>query len=881
VTVASIDLRSAGDGLVVAAREALDLTFSDPARGGALAASVAEQAGRVGDSAALAIAARAQAVAARDLNDLPAAERHLRRAVEVASRHGLTELLGAALLTRVSLLFLGGRPAAALRTADRAATMVTGHDLAVLEMQRANVHMWQGNRDPALRGYTAALEIFRREHDLGWQATVHANRGLLHLNSSSLAAAIRDLRKAERLRLAVGQRRGAADVRQHLGIAAGRAGNLPAALGWFASADEVLRELGEADPLGLLDRVEVLASARLAAEARSTVELAVGQLAARRMHFYLPQARLRLGEVALLQGDRERARVAIAAARRGFVRQGQQDWVALCDYQLVRADGGSRPRSAAARARRVAGELEAAGWRVLAVDARIAAARFALAAGRPAEAIKDLHRCRVGRDRGPVELRSRAWHATGLLRLASGDGRGAASAVRAGLRVIQRHQASLAALELRAHAAEHGLELAALGVALAIRTGRADRVLASSDRLRARALMPRPVRPPSDERLVEQLDQMRSLRRELDEAARSGRAVAGLERRQAALERSIRERAWLATGGSTDVPELPALPALRERLGSRALVQYVDDGGQLYAVVLADGRCRLQPIGAVDGVRREIRMLMFSLRRLALAAVGGALSGTTAIESAHHSAGRLDNLLLRPVQRYIGDRELVVVPTTTLHALPWAALPSAADRPLTVAPSAAHWYSVPEPAPPETVVLAAGPGLPHALDEITRVARDNPAARVLTGEQATVGALLAALDGADLGHVAAHGQFRADNPLLSQLRLVDGPLTILDLDTLRRPPSCLLLAACDVGSAEVLAGDELIGVAAALLSMGTRTVVATSLPVPDDLAGTLMVSLHSRLRAGQRPAAALARARRQVAGTEPGPLSGFLCLGSG
>jgi hypothetical protein len=310
-------------------------------------------------------------------------------------------------------------------------------------------------------------------------------------------------------------------------------------------------------------------------------------------------------------------------------------------------------------------------------------------------------------------------------------------------------------------------------------------------------------------------------------------------------------------------------------------VQYVESDDRLHAVVLTSDGCRLEALGPVAELRREVRLLISALRRLALAAVNPAVSAEGALRSARYSGERLGAALFRPVRRHVADRELVLVPTTALHPLPWPALPDLADRPVTLAPSAAHWYSVGERTPPASVVLAAGPDLPHAATEVMEVARGYPAPRVLTGAQATVPALLAALDGADLGHVAAHGRFRADNPLLSQLRLVDGPLTVYDLDGLRRPPGCLLLAACDVGSAEVLAGDELIGVAAALLSMGTRTVVATSLPVPDELAGRLMVALHRRLRAGDGPAAALAAARQEVAGSGPGPLSGFVCLGGG
>src|SRR5437899_637163 len=132
-------MTDSGAALRSLAEEALELAFADPARGGALAGQVAQRAQRAQDAAALSIASRAQAVAARDQQDLPSAAKHVRRALQVATRNDLTDLAGAALTTSVSILYLQGRPSAALQAADRAATLVTGPDLALLEMQRANI----------------------------------------------------------------------------------------------------------------------------------------------------------------------------------------------------------------------------------------------------------------------------------------------------------------------------------------------------------------------------------------------------------------------------------------------------------------------------------------------------------------------------------------------------------------------------------------------------------------------------------------------------------------------------------------------------------------------------------------------------------------------
>jgi CHAT domain-containing protein len=160
-------------------------------------------------------------------------------------------------------------------------------------------------------------------------------------------------------------------------------------------------------------------------------------------------------------------------------------------------------------------------------------------------------------------------------------------------------------------------------------------------------------------------------------------------------------------------------------------------------------------------------------------------------------------------------------------------------------------------------VLVAGPDVPAAAAELDALAALYPGATVLAGHDATIGAVLAALDGAEVAHVAAHGRFRADNPLFSALVLADGPLTVYDLERLRRAPRTIMLAACDSGLSPVRPGDEMTGLAAALLAVGASTVVAPLLPLPDQVSEILARRWHQLVSAGSTPAAALAAVRTQ------------------
>jgi CHAT domain-containing protein len=235
-------------------------------------------------------------------------------------------------------------------------------------------------------------------------------------------------------------------------------------------------------------------------------------------------------------------------------------------------------------------------------------------------------------------------------------------------------------------------------------------------------------------------------------------------------------------------------------------------------------------------------------------------------------AETLESAVLGPLVPLIGDRDLVVVPTGVLATAPWGMLPSCRGRPVTVTPSAGAWLAARERAAGGGAdVLVAGPGLPRGPDEIRDIAAVRPGAVVLTGGAATPAATLAALDGARLAHLAAHGRHEAQNALFSALDLAGGPLIGYDLQRLARPPGVVVLAACELGLSEVRPGDETFGMASALLAAGTATVVASVARVADGTARDAMVGLHRGLVAGLAPAAALARA---AAGT------GFVCLGA-
>ncbi len=835
---------------------------------GAYASAAAQR--HSGDPVRRVEALRALGLAGKELGRLGEGVGHLREALRVAESAGLAYAAAQVRMNLAGLLATAGDIDGALAAADAAAPVLTGADADRLRANRAYILARSGRV-----GEVARLE--RAGAAPPAAVGLRINTGLANALAGRLGRAESDLRAA----LAVAEREGlrhqAALARHNLAFVAVRRGDLPGALALY---DEVEAELDGVDERLCqlhLDRAEALIAARLPGEARELLARALDRLAAGGYRCDTADALLLLAHAELADGDPyAAARTAARAADEAGSRTGSL----LAEQVGLRARWATGDRSACllADAERTAVRLERHGWASAAADARTLAGLVALALGRHAHAERLLAAVRAGGggSGGTVGARVAARHAAALLRLAHGDRRGAAAAVRAGLRAVDEHAAALGAAELRGRAAGWAAELADLGLRLA---DGPRALLAAAERARAIADRPPAVRPPHDRRLGGLLAELRRVSAQVPDRpellaaqARLETAIRARTHRLVACRPSVRGWSWLA-------------PRLAGALGERMLVELVRIGDELAAVTVAGGRFRRVPLGPYEPVRRDVRMLRFAVSCLARDE-----DDTAARAALTSAAGRLDTRLIAPLRTR--DRPLVVAPAGALHGVPWAALPSLGGRPLTVVPSAASWLRavrLPPPAAPGgaraggrerrgahgPVTLVAGPGLANAGAEVAAVAAHHPGARVLTGPAASAEAVLAALDGAALAHIAAHGRFRADNALFSGIRLADGPLFTYDLERLDRPPRLMVLSACDAGQADVQAGEAVMGMVAAALSYGAGTVVASVSQVGDAATGELMAAFHRRLAAGAPPAEALAAAPR------PASTLGFLCFGAG
>jgi CHAT domain-containing protein len=452
-------------------------------------------------------------------------------------------------------------------------------------------------------------------------------------------------------------------------------------------------------------------------------------------------------------------------------------------------------------------------------------------------------------------------------------------ACRRGLAAAAEHQRTLGAPELRALATAYGTELAAIAQRHAVRRRDARMLLLWTERWRASALAVPPVRPPDDRDLAADLAALRNVIHRLDTARAAGSATVRLAQDQRRLEASIQSRtrrtagvAALRTSSSVEIEEIVG------GLDGHTLIELVALDDTLYAVTVTGRRVRSYRVGPTTVAEREVDLTRFMLRRLAH---GRPAAGSLA--ALDEAGRRLEEALLGPVVSDLDGGPVLVVPPGRLHAAPWALLPSLRKTPVQVAPSAGTWLRAGQRTPPPggRVAFVVGPGLTGSAAEVTTIAHGYPDTVVLADGDATVDRALGAIDGAWTAHVAAHGVFRADNPLFSSLLLADGPLTLYDLGRLHRAPLRLVLSSCESAVSAHVGADELLGMLSALVPLGTTSLLASVVPVNDAATVAVMVAFHDHLRTGSSFAEALLAAQLHVA-DDPvafGTAASFVTLG--
>lgn len=859
--------------------ELLALALSRPADALARARAVLAADPSPADAA---VAHQAAGVVLRDFGDIKEAIAELRAAARFARVAGDPVRETDILASLGVALVMAGNTRSGLETLERAVAASTGVATGRILIRRVFVLLLLGRDAEALVDSRRAVDVLAGAGDLVWEARAYHHRAHASLAVGDTAQADRDYATCGELYDRCGQRLESASALEERGATAFARGDLPTALAYLDQAETVVDELGIFEAELYVTKVDVLLAAGLHREA---LETATNAIERHQSHGGSMTRRAELLYCAALAahavGEPDTAQQRANAAMELFRRQRRPWWAARAELAFLegRYAAGAGSSTLLRQSARVARRLDALDPE-RGVTAHLLTARVALERQRVALGREHLSAAAAMRHRG-MQNRSAGWLAQALLCRTEGRSRAMLAACDRGLRHLDLYLRTLGATELRVLATAQGAELAGIALRHAVDRRDARQVLEWSERWRATVLAVPPVRPVTgegvDDELAAELAALRGLSRRVEAGVERGVGFDGLSRERGRLEAVVRKRVLWTPGAQAPLSARLRSAELLDHLDDAALVEMAEVDGELYVVLAHTGRVRLRHVGPSASATGILDHALFALRREQSG------RGRRPLDL-DEIGGRLERALLGDTVALLPDGPVVVVPTGRLHAVPWGLLPSLRRRPTTVMPSASAWLRARRAVPPTParIVLVGGPGLSTGAQEVRELAELYPHAEVLSEGSATVDRVMAAMDGAWLVHIAAHGTFRADSPLFSALELANGPMTVYDLERLRRAPYRVVLSSCSSAVGAPSGADELLGVVSSLIALGSAGVVASVVPVNDPATVPFMLAVHRGLGSGATLGQALAAARIEggTEGVERAVADSFIALGA-
>ena len=784
-----------------------------------------------------AIAASALARALLDLGEQTRAASIASQAVSLSVDCGDDDVAFRVRLGAAVVLAESGKVNEALSALDDETGPLSDTDLGRLAIQRAYILHHAGRLSEALEALEAAELRLGPECSVDDRIRLTQNRALVLLQLGRFREAEVDLLEAEQLGEEAGYHSASALSASNLAVLYGRVRRIAESTRCFNSAIARFEKAG--NPTRMLaimhlDRAETLMHSGLVADAVDAATTAL-------RHVTPTGNRVLLGDAHLLHARtllaaRMYARAERAAALAGDILRetGREQMVTHAEVVGVLAQLENTPTSdrlsPGSESARLAAQCARDGWQSLAGQLRLARIRAAQRCGAVELVADDIEDLRLGAFSDQRDLALAGWFAEAIARAHDGDVWSGLEACRSGFDWLDDIVAEAASLEERSAALRLGSDLTGLAIEYAIRLGRADIVLNAAEGTRARALH----------------NEMAHQRKH--QPMRADRAA--LLRRE------------LAT-----------------RLGGSALVEWVITAGTVWAVVFHEGHARLVEVGPLNEILRARDRVLVWLDRAAEEPDLSSAGAMRAIATLDHML--LGPLLLPPVA------DLVLVPVGGLHAIPWSGLPSLAGRAVTLSPSAQLWLQADRRAEliAQSVGLVVGPGVTNAAGEQSAVESLYTSVDVIAGRGAAAATVRSMFARLDLVHVAAHGTFRSDHPLLSTLRLDDGESTLYDTVPERVHARLVVLSSCEGGAHDSVDGSEVLGLVAVMIARGAAGVLAPLTVVRELECADFVADVHSCLSAGRRFGEAVAMARQHWLADDDlsrwAVASSFTCFGSG
>ena len=310
------------------------------------------------------------------------------------------------------------------------------------------------------------------------------------------------------------------------------------------------------------------------------------------------------------------------------------------------------------------------------------------------------------------------------------------------------------------------------------------------------------------------------------------------------------------------------LPNLQSQLPADvAVLQYFPTEDTLYTFLVSKESFRLRSVAVP---RKELdKQIVTFLRGLRRNVPADA-------QVAAQSRELYDTLIAPSSEDLQGKSSVVLIPTGRLHGLPFACLADPQGRPLVE-----KWRLVElakstdlqrlakgADLPIESIVAFANAtgDLPAAQSEGEKVASIFPKSKLFETKEATKSNFFSYGGGAQVLHIATHGEWNLDDSLKNYLamagseKIAQEEIFQLALDD----TSLVILSACNTAMGEGAEGGYVASLAEAFWLAGSHSVVASLWSVDDSSTAMLMETFYQRLKAGDDKAEALRAAQLKV-----------------
>jgi CHAT domain-containing protein len=230
-------------------------------------------------------------------------------------------------------------------------------------------------------------------------------------------------------------------------------------------------------------------------------------------------------------------------------------------------------------------------------------------------------------------------------------------------------------------------------------------------------------------------------------------------------------------------------------------------------------------------------------------------------------AKELYDFLFEPLKDHITNRRICIVPHDILHYLPFSALYDGSkyvveDYTIFYNPSATvlkycfdkhrsgknQFFGMGNPK-----LEKASYDLPFAQKEVEEISSNFLDSEIFCREKANEERFKKMAGKEELIHLACHGEYKSDAPLLSNLRLApskseDGRLEVHEIFDLDLKPNLVVLSACQTGMGKRSSGDEITGLTRAFIYAGTPSIITTLWSVNDQSTAELMTSFYEHFK---------------------------------